>query len=66
MTVARLESETDTTSSYLIAFHSKTVFFKREKFSVIVHFNYFWNFRVFSDASGRPPTSFPTIQTLCK
>jgi hypothetical protein len=48
MTVARLESETDTTPSYLIAFHSKTVFFEREKFSVIVHFNYFWNFRVFS------------------
>jgi hypothetical protein len=38
------------------------------KTSVIVHFNYFWSFRVFSGwtASGRPPTSFPTSQTLCK
>jgi hypothetical protein len=35
---------------------------------VIVHFNHFWNFCVFSGltASGRPPRLFPTIQTLCK
>jgi hypothetical protein len=40
----------------------------RAKPVVIVHFNYFWNFRVFSGstASGRPPRSFPTIKTLCK
>jgi hypothetical protein len=36
------------------------------EFLVIVHFNYFWNFRVFSGwtASGRPPTSFLTSQTF--
>jgi hypothetical protein len=35
---------------------------------VIVNFSYLWNFRVFSvqTSLGRPPTLFPTTQTLCK
>jgi hypothetical protein len=35
---------------------------------VIVYFIYLWNFHVFSGQtpSGRPPTSFPTTQTLSK
>jgi hypothetical protein len=39
-----------------------------KNFGVIVHFNYFWSFRVFSGwtASRRLPGSCPTIQTLCK
>jgi hypothetical protein len=39
-----------------------------DKKMVIVHFNYFRNFRASSGqtASGRPPKPRPTIQTLCK
>jgi hypothetical protein len=33
----------------------------KKKKSVIVYFSYFW-----PDTLGRPPTSFPTSQTLCK
>jgi hypothetical protein len=38
------------------------------KKKVIVYFTYRSNFRVFSVQTplGRPPTSFPTTQTLCK
>jgi hypothetical protein len=50
----------------LLFYNDNDLFLFKQR--VNVYFSYLWNFRVFSEQTplGRPLTSFPTTQTLCK